>query len=207
MGSPTRPLRWIGSIMILLSVTSSGAAAEPPQSAISSMLEPGPEAKALAARAGDWTVTITMHPSPDAAPLVTTNLKAERTMIGGFLQEVISPADSSTPPFKRVSYLHYSRVEGRWQYVSMDTRFPAGIMPAYSNDAGSPDHIILEFLPIAFAGWGSAVDGWMLRSSYEVTGIGSDHEIARQYWSRANGTGRRWLGVEYDYRRLAGRAR
>ncbi len=178
---------------------SSIAIAGEPASAITAMLELGPEGQRLAARAGTWDARITIRPSPDAAPLVWNGLTAERRMIGGFLQEVLSKTGPDA--FQRIAYLHYNRVEGRWQYVSMDTRFPAGIMPAWSEDAGRPDHISLQFEPIAFPGWGAGVDGWMLRSTYEVSGIGTDHETAHQYWTRADGTGQRWLAVEYDYRR------
>jgi hypothetical protein len=182
----------------------SGASAkpEPAASAIESMLEPGPEARRLAQRAGVWEATITMWPNPGAKPLVWRNLIATRVMEGPFLAETIAPSsDSSSPPFKRIAYLHFNRVEGRWQYVSMDTRFPAGIMPAWSIGSGSADRIDLEFAPIAFPGWGEAVDGWMLRSSYVLTGLGTDHETAEQHWTRSDGSGRRWLAVRFDYKR------
>lgn len=178
------------------------ASAQPARSAIATMQAAGPEVRALKARAGEWDVTITITPEPGAKPMVSSNLKADRRMIGGFLEEVIAPrAPKAGEDFRRISFLHYNRVEGRWQYVSMDTRFPAGIMPAWSSHPTSPDRIELEFEPIAFPGWGETVDGWMLRSNYEVSGLGSDHEIARQYWVRANGTSGRWLAVQFDYRR------
>jgi hypothetical protein len=143
-----------------------------------------------------------MHPSPDAKPVVWQDLVAERKMVGLFLEEVIRPASGSNQPdFRRISYLTYNKLEGRWQYVSLDTRFPAGIMPAYSVDRQKPDDITLEFESLAFAGWGEVIDGWMLRSSYVVSLKDDDTEIARQYWTRADGTGIRWLGVQYDYTR------
>jgi hypothetical protein len=97
------------------------------------MSDPGAGAKELTARVGVWDVVFTMWPAPGAEPVVTRGLIAERTMIGPFLQEVMRPAPgSATPDFRRIDYLSYDRVEGRWKYVSMDTRFPAGIMPAWS---------------------------------------------------------------------------
>ena len=39
---------------------------------------------------------------------------------------------SDVPDFKRIAFQYYDRVAGRWQYVSIDTRFPVGIMPARS---------------------------------------------------------------------------
>ena len=201
---PLRRIKFNAVAFALASLTAMPAFAQASQSAIAAMQEPGPEMRSLAGRTGTWDATIRMRPSPDAQPIVFADLVAERQMIGAFLQEIISPRKPAPgADFKRIAYLHYNRVEGRWQYVSMDTRFPAGIMPAWSSQPSSADRITLEFEPIAFPGWGTAVDGWMLRSNYEVSGIGTDHETARQFWVRANGTGQRWLAVEYDYQRKA----
>lgn len=179
-------------------------AAESPASlsAIERMQKPGPEAEELARRAGVWNVVITLRPAPDAAPVVTTGLVAERTMIGLFLQEVMKPAPgSSTPDFRRISYLHYNSVEGRWQYVSLDTRFPAGIMPAWSFEKEVGGKLTLRFESLAFAGWGREVEGWLMRSNYVITRETNDHEFARQFWTRADGSGREWLAVQYEYTR------
>ena len=173
-----------------------------PQTAIERMQEPGPEAQRLARRAGVWNVVITLRPTPDATPIVSKDLIAERAMVGLFLQEIIRPAPGSPgPDFRRISYLTYNRVEGRWQYVSLDTRFPAGIMPAYSVDKGRDDTIELQFESLAFAGWGKNVDGWMMRSNYVVMLRDVDRETAQQYWTRADGSGVRWLAVQYEYTR------
>jgi hypothetical protein len=179
-------------------------AAESPASlsAIERMQKPGPEAEELARRAGVWNVVITLRPAPDAAPVVTTGLVAERTMIGLFLQEVMKPAPgSSTPDFRRISYLHYNSVEGRWQYVSLDTRFPAGIMPAWSYEKEVGGKLTLQFESLAFTGWGREVEGWLMRSNYVITRETNDHEFARQFWTRADGSGREWLAVQYEYTR------
>ena len=54
-------------------------------------------------------------------------------------------------------------MEGRWQYVSMDTRFPVGIMPASSFDKGTDDKRILVFESLAFVGLGRDVEGRLIR--------------------------------------------
>lgn len=186
----------------LVAGTALGVRAAQPLSAIEMMQAPGKEAQELARRAGDWDVTMTLRPAPDAPSVVTDGLLASRRMIGLFLEETLAPEpQGAQPDFRRISYMTYSRVEGRWQYVSLDTRFPAGIMPAWSSEPERDGRIVLQFEPLAFAGWGETVDGWMMRSNYELTRLGPDHEVARQYWVRADGTGRRWLAVEYDYRR------
>ncbi|MGH7541907.1 MAG: hypothetical protein ACRELC_12990 [Gemmatimonadota bacterium] len=172
------------------------------RSAIERMSDPGPEACELAARAGTWDVVFTIWPAPGAEPLVTGDLIAERTMIGPFLQEVMRPAPgSSTPDFRRIDYLGYDRVEGRWKYVSMDTRFPVGIMPAWSFGGARGDTIALQFEALAFPGFGEEMEGRQLRSDMVITRQGPDRELKQQHFIQADGTGRAWLAVQYEYTR------
>jgi hypothetical protein len=160
------------------------------------------QTRVLVARTGTWDVVTKFQPTADAKPVVITGLLAERKMVGRHLAEEMRPIDvTKSPDFTRIAYLQYSSVEARWQYVSLDTRFPVGIMPAYSFDQGKPGEITLEFAPIAFVGMGADVDGKMLRSNLVITHDGNDHDIVRQFWISADGTGRQWLGVEYDYKR------
>jgi hypothetical protein len=123
-------------------------------------------------------------------------------MVGLYLQEVLKPAaGSKAPDFQRLAYEYYSRVEGRWQYVSMDTRFPVGIMPAWSFDKGSASKRVFVFESLAFVGLGRDVEGRMIRSNLEISREGNDQEFVRQFWVQADGTGRVWLAAEYEYRR------
>ena len=129
------------------------------RTAIERMQEPGVEAEALGRRAGSWDVVMTLRPAPDAAPVVTTDLVAERSMVGLFLQEIMKPAPGSKlRDFRRISYLTYNRVEGRWQYVSLDTRFSAGIMPAWSYERERDRTLILQFEALGFVGFGPQVE-------------------------------------------------
>ena len=113
----------------------------------------------------------TLRPAPDAAPVVTTDLVAERSMVGLFLQEIMKPAPGSKlRDFRRISYLTYNRVEGRWQYVSLDTRFSAGIMPAWSYERERDRTLILQFEALGFVGFGPQVEGKLTRSNFVITG-------------------------------------
>ena len=177
-------------------------AADAPPAAAARLNAVDAQTQSLADRTGTWDVTTKFQPTADAKPVVMTGLVAERKMVGRYLAEEMHPtASTKTPDFTRIAYLQYSAVEGRWQYVSIDTRFPVGIMPAYSFDQGKAGEVTLEFAPIAFVGMGNDVDGKMLRSNLVITHDGNDHDIVRQFWISADGTGRRWLGVEYDYKR------
>lgn len=154
------------------------------------------------AETGTWDVTSTLVLTPDAKPIVSRGLIAERTMIGNYQQEVMKPAPGSgVPDFRRLAYLHYFRVEGCWQYVSMDTRFPVGIMPAKGCEKPVNGVLTLTFDSLPFVGLGAEVEGRTINSNLQVMHDGPDHEFIRQYWTRADGTGRRWLAVQYEYRR------
>jgi hypothetical protein len=192
--------------LVLASIDGSSLAADPPTqpptAAARLNAADDPQTQQLSDRTGIWDVVMTFQPSADAKPVVTKGLVSERHMTGRFLEEIMHPANGSTmPPFKRIAYLQYSRVEGRWHYVSLDTRFPVGIMPAYSFDKGEPNKVTLEFAPIGFVGMGAEVDGKMLRSNLIITHDGKDRDIVEQFWTTSDGTSRKWLGVRYDYRR------
>jgi hypothetical protein len=171
-------------------------------SAVQRMQEQGPESQELGRRTGLWDVVSTFRLTPDAMPAVTPGVVAERKMVGLYLEEVMKPAPGAdTADFRRISYLTFSKVEGRWQYVSLDTRLPVGIMPATSFGKEADRVLTLQFEPLGFVGSGSVVGGTMMRSNFVVTRESDNHETMRQYFIAADGTGREWLAVQYDYTR------
>lgn len=201
------PRTWILAVFVLMMVSvfaplwaAESVTAVPTER----MMQDAPETEILRGRCGEWEVTCTIWPAPGSQPLVTTGLRAHRTMVGLYMAETMKPIPASgTPEFTRLAYLTYSRVEGRWQYVSMDTRLPVGIMPAYSFGKESADGALtFIFEPIAFAGLGKTVEGHMVRSNLILTREGNDHEFTRQHFVRSDGTEAEWLAVQYEYRRI-----
>jgi hypothetical protein len=185
----------------LVAVPKSHADAPSP-SAAERLNAPGPEAEELARRAGTWDVVATFWPKAGAEPQVTRQLVAQREMIGTFLHETMHPArGSTTPDFQRIDYLGWNRVEGRWQYVSLDTRLPVGIMPAWSFSRGDLTRIGLQFEPIAFPGLGPQVEGRMLRSDLTIVHKSPNHELKEQHFVAADGVGEPWLAARYEYTR------
>ena len=170
------------------------------------LLELGPEGQALAKRAGIWDVSFTSWDRPDAAPLTITGLVAERQMIGPLLQEILHP-ELGAPglSFTRVDYLTFNRIVGRWDYVSMDTRVPNGLMPAWSLDHDPAERVVLHFQPFATAGSGPEVSGRMMRMHQIIIHEDDYHESKDQYFSPANGVGSKWLAKRYSYTRRASR--
>jgi hypothetical protein len=195
---------WFAIALVITSAAAAltASAADSAPSAIERMQQPGPEAAQLMRRTGVWDVVVTIRPRPDAKPVVTTGVIAERVMVGQFLQEVMKPAPGSNmPDFQRIAYLHYNRVEGRWQYVSLDTRFPTGIMPAWSYEKQTDRKLMLQFESIAFPGWAQEVEGRLTRSNLLLTRESDDRDLSQQYFTQADGTGREWLAVQYEYTR------
>ena len=189
------------SITITAAVGSSGnASAQESVSAAKRMSQPKAEEQELAANTGTWDVVSTLWLTPDADPIVSRGLVAERRMIGNYQQEVMRPAGGAdVSEFQRLAYLHYFRVEGCWQYVSMDTRFPVGIMPAKTCEHPRGGTLTLQFDSLPFVGLGAEVEGRTVNSNLEIVRDGPNHQFVRQYWTRADGTGRRWLAVQYEY--------
>ena len=173
-----------------------------PTSAAGRLNEPGPENAAMAAYAGLWDVTETVWDKPGGTPVTTTGLVAERRMIGSYLQEFIRPAsDTSSHDIKRIDYLSFQRVEGRWKYVSIEMRAPVGIMPAYSFDRGDAAGVVLVHEPFAITGGGSDVAGQMLRMNTVITRDGPDRDVKNQHFILSDGTGTVWLAHRYAYTR------
>ncbi len=166
------------------------------------MNEPGPENEAMATRAGLWDVTETVWERPGAVPAVTTDLVAERRMIGTMFQEVLRPAASPRDgAVRRIDYLHFNRVEGRWDYVSMDMAAAVGIMSAWSFERGEDGRIDLTFAPFSVPGPDVNVSGQMLRMTQTIAYRERDRDVKDQFFLVADGTGTKWLAHRYAYQR------
>lgn len=162
----------------------------------------GPEAQALAERAGTWDATFTSWEKPGSPPVVTSGLVAEREMIGPMLQEKLHPDTGKPgPSWVRVDDLTFNRTEGRWDYMSMDSRVAAGIMVAWSLDRDPAARVFLTFLPFSTPGTGQEVSGQMLRMEEVVIHQDADHETKDQYFTSADGIATKWLAKRYSYTR------
>lgn len=166
------------------------------------LIQLGPDGKALAQRAGTWDVAFTTWDMPGTAPVTTTGLVAEREMIGPMLQEKLHTVSGAPgPAWTRVDNLTFNRTEGRWDYMSMDSRAAAGLMSAWSLDHDPAERIFVSFLPFALAGNGPNVTGQMMRMEQIITATDADHETKDQYFTPADGIGTKWLSKRYSYTR------
>jgi hypothetical protein len=192
-------------ITAALIFTSSGTWAASPSTNLNEL---GPEGRALAAQTGVWDVIETVWATPDARPIVSKGV-AVRRMIGPLLEETLyqgavhPESDLSEKAINRIDYLSFNRLEGRWNYVSMDVRAPVGIMTANSFDRDPVGHIQVTFLPFAFPGGKDGASGQLLRMDEVVETHADGTTTKEQHFILADGTGRKWLAHRYTYTRRA----
>ncbi|MET0256432.1 MAG: DUF1579 family protein [Luteibacter sp.] len=176
------------------------------QSSPAELAELGPEGRALAAQVGVWDVTETVWATPDARPVVTTGV-AVRRMIGPLLEETLyqgmSSSDGTLPDraISRIDYLSFNRLEGRWNYVSMDVRAAVGIMTANSFERDPASRVQVTFLPFAMPGNGPVATGQLLRMDEVIEAPDRNSTVKDQHFVLADGTGRKWLAHRYAYTR------
>lgn len=164
----------------------------------------GPEADRLARRTGLWDVIETVWDHPGAEAVVSKGLVAERFMFGSMLQEIIRPPeDLQRRAVARTDMLNYNRMDNRWSYVSLDTRVPIGLMPAWSDDPGKADEIEMTFVPFAVPGPGGATPGQFLRMRQIIRYLRDDEDVKDQFFTLADGNGAGWHAHRYAYRRRA----
>jgi hypothetical protein len=192
---------------VLVTACAAGAQAQAQTSATSvASATPSAPAKAqaielLTRRAGTWDVVMTMRPTATATPIVVAELLARRSVVGPYLQEVMTPAPGSkVPDFRRIDFITYNPLQARWQYLSMDTRATVGLMVGQGVGREIDGEITVYFSD--FPGpteLGPDVGGRYMRARHVLTRETNDHEFTRQYWS-VDGSPE-WMGIQYEYTR------
>jgi hypothetical protein len=164
----------------------------------------GPENERIAKRVGLWDVTETVWARPGAKPVTTNGMVAERVMMGQLLQEFMRcPSDAAHRAVARTDLLSFNRIEGRWKYMSFDTRAPVGLMPAASMGRGDGQLVELIFDPFAAPPSGPQAVGQLLRMIQVIRFDAPDCDVKDQYFMPADGSGVRWLAHRYEYVRRA----
>jgi len=179
--------------------TNAAAPTQIAQSADKRLSELGPEGQALAKRAGTWDVTLTTFSRTRGAPVTLSGLVAQRQMIGPMLQEILRSTPASASSFERVDDLTFNRLEGRWDYMSMDSKVPDGLMVAWSLNNDPGERIFVSFLPFATAGNEPKATGQMFRMEQIIIRKDANHEVKDQYFTPAGAT--KWLAKRYTYTR------
>jgi hypothetical protein len=171
--------------------------------AIDRLKTSGPETEMLRPLSGTFAVENRLWPEPGADPIISVAVAHRRLVDDMYLEEVMTPtADADQPAFTRVSYLCFSVLNRRWEYVSLDTRIPAQLMYELSADdkVGDGQTLILNLPGFTLPGWGSDVTGQWARQRREITLESPDRQIMRQYWTLPAAP-EEYLAVSYVYSR------
>ena len=88
-------------------------------------------------------------------------------------------------------------VQSRWEYVSIDTRAPIGIMFAKSYAADTATDVTVYFDNFANPGIGPV--GGSARARHVDRQDGNDHGFKEQFWTVPGQP--EWLAVQYEYTR------
>jgi hypothetical protein len=160
------------------------------------------ESDRLKKMVGKWAVTMSLRPTPDAAPMVQQGLVADRSMVGDFcLNESMQPGfGTKIPAFQRISDLAYNVNENRWDYMSIDTRITAGIM-YFMNFESNQDSITSYIANFPYPGFGPDLKGrgQAVYTRNVIIKKDDDHDVVKQYWRLTDKP--EWLAVEYEYTR------
>jgi hypothetical protein len=103
------------------------------------------------------------------------------------------------PDFRRIDYLTYDKMQARWEYVSMDTRAPIGIMSAAGLGSQAGAEITVYFDGFATPGMGLELEGRFVRARHVDTRENGHHAFKRQFWTQPGQ--KEWLAVQYEYTR------
>lgn len=164
----------------------------------------GPEYDWLKPMAGHYEVDMRIWPKPGAAPIPLGTFKVTRQFVGNFLQEIMEPLPGkNTPPFSRITYLSFNKINQRWEYIVMDTRFPI-MMFETSFDGkianGKEMTTYLSAFPVP-AMIGKETAGQMAKQRRTFSIEGPDRDVMHQYWTLPSG--KEYLAIEYVYKRVS----
>jgi hypothetical protein len=165
------------------------------------VLEIGKNQRFLNKLVGDWNVEQRVWSPNSVAPIAVQRYKAKRVMVGNFLQEIITPADTaSTPWFERNSYLSYNNATLQWEYIVIDTRYPIMMF-----ETGIQDSLVngsfTTYLPafVVPPGWAGLRGGMLGRNRRVFTFDSERRDRNQQYWLVPGG--KEFLAIEYSYTR------
>jgi Protein of unknown function (DUF1579) len=189
------------AVAAMLGGVDRAAAEQNAPSAIARMMVPGPEYDLIRALEGGWSVQQRVWPGPGAEPIALAPMVAERRLIGeAFLQEIMKPAPGSEQePFARHAYLSFNNVDRRYEYVSLDTRYPRTMYEtSFDAERAHRDRIIEVFIEaFTHPGWGTEFVGQAMKQRREIIVESDRRNVVRQFWTPPGGS--EFLAIEYVY--------
>jgi len=162
----------------------------------------GPELDLFRPLVGDWTVERRLWTTADAEPTTLPPAIARRRMIQDvFLEEVMEPAPGSDqPPFTRTAFLSFNDLNGRYEYVSLDSSYPPMMFEtAFDNTLTNGNTIKVYHDAFVSPGFDPGSAGQLLKQRRDFTVESADRVIMTQYWTPPSGE--EYLGLETLYTR------
>lgn len=129
---------------------------------------------------GSWNVEMRVFPAPGQAPLVSTDLTAERRWIlsGRYLREELQGTFAGAPS-DRIGVLSFNNLDERWELSTVDT-FEPGQMWYASQARGTPGRFELHGESTE-AGMGTAPTGRKRELRFEFEIVDGSTNIQRIY--------------------------
>jgi hypothetical protein len=141
---------------------------------------PGDEHRWLEPLIGDWTVEMLVYPGPGAEPIVSNEVTATRqwTLDGRYLREELRGTVFGQPA-ARDGVLGYNRLDGRFEWVTVDT-FEPGQMIYVGRDDASPEGFSM-YGESTEAAMGPEPTGRKRELRFEFDIDGPDYNVQRIY--------------------------
>ena len=163
----------------------------------------GPEYDLIRPMVGSWQVQQRMWAKADAKPVSSPPFRVRRQLIGHFLQEVMEPIQGTqVASFTRLSYLNFNNANRRWEYIVLDTGWPALMFETSKDDAVAKGNQLSFYLD-AFVMppmMGKEQAGQLARQRRTITRVGPDQQLMQQYLTLP--AGKEYLAIEYVYTRV-----
>jgi hypothetical protein len=139
---------------------------------------PGEEHRWLEPLIGDWTVEMLVYPGPGAEPIVSNEVTATRrwTLDNRYLREELRGTVFGQPA-ARDGVLGYNRLDGRFEWVTVDT-FEPGQMIYLGRDEASPQGFSM-YGESTEAGMGPEPTGRKRDLRFEFDIEGPDYNVQR----------------------------
>ena len=162
----------------------------------------GPEYDLVRPMIGSWQVQMRTWAKAGAKPVSSPPFRVRRQLIGHFLQEVMEPIQGTqVASFTRLSYLNFNNANRRWEYIVLDTRWPAMMFETSKDEAVAKGNQLSFYLD-AFV-MPPMMDkeqaGQLARQRRTITMMGPDQQLMRQYLTLP--AGKEYLAIEYVYKR------
>jgi hypothetical protein len=157
----------------------------------------------ISRQVGNWTTRQRVWSSPGTEPIELPPMVVSRRMVRGvFLEEVMEAAPGSDQdPFTRVAYLSFNPINRRFEYVTLDSRYPPIMFETSVDDKIEDGRAIILYVTgfTTPSGFGEIPPREWASQRRLLIVQDSDTTLCRQYWTLPQSAP--FLAMEYTYKR------